>query len=84
MNNNIPYFYPAFQGENFKQCQHSISHIVEIKVPRIRPESQNRNVLWNSDKKHPKASIYNSFQSWAQYCIYHLGDGLYGDSFDKS
>lgn len=40
MNNHIPHFHPAFQGENFKQCQHSVSHIVEIKVPRIRPASQ--------------------------------------------
>lgn len=40
MNNNIPHFHPAFQGENFKQCQHSIAHIVKIKVPRIRPASQ--------------------------------------------
>lgn len=37
MNNNISHFHPAFQGENFKQCQHSVSHIVEIKVPRICP-----------------------------------------------
>lgn len=40
MNDNIPHFHPAFQGENFKQCQHSIPDIVKIKVPRICPESQ--------------------------------------------
>lgn len=40
MNNNIPHFHPAFQGEHFKQRQHSISHIVKIKIPRICPASQ--------------------------------------------
>lgn len=40
MNNNISHFHPAFQGEDFKQGQHSIPHVVKIKVPRIRPAMQ--------------------------------------------
>lgn len=30
---------PAFEGEDFKQSQHGISHIVKVKIPRITPES---------------------------------------------
>lgn len=40
MNNNVPHFHPAFQGEDFKQRQHSVSHIVKIKIPRICPAIQ--------------------------------------------
>lgn len=40
MNNNVPHFHPAFQGQNFKQRQHCIAHVVKVKVPRICPVGQ--------------------------------------------
>lgn len=37
MNYDISDFDPAFEGQDFKQSQHSIPHIVKVKVPRIGP-----------------------------------------------
>lgn len=56
MNNNVPHFHPAFQGQNFKQCQHCIAHVVKVKVPRICPVGQKEEFSpWYSAEKHSEA-----------------------------
>lgn len=37
VNNDVSDLYPAFQGQNFKESQHSIADIVKVKISRICP-----------------------------------------------
>lgn len=37
VNDDVPNFHPSFERQHFKQSQHGVSHIVEVKVARVGP-----------------------------------------------
>ena len=41
LNDDISHFQPSFEGENFKQCQHSIADVVKVEVTWVRPKIYN-------------------------------------------
>ena len=43
VDHHISNFDPSFEAQNFEQCQDGVSHRVEVKIARIRPDA------WDKD-----------------------------------